>query len=272
MTQHTNFSQLSNIRIVMVNTSHPGNIGAAARAMKNMGLDKLYLVEPKDFPSLEAISRSVGAVGILDKAVVVKDLNAAVSDCVWVAGTSARLRTIEWPIFEPRECVQKGLDNLAQGEIAIVFGNETNGLTNEQLERCNVLLHIPTNPDFSSLNIAAAVQIICYEFRMGLTQAPTLEPAQIPEKKVPVKKTSAKQAAVRSSKHRFDILANATQLEGMYGHIRESLGQLNFFGTKNPDVMMRRIKGLFNRAETTQREVSIIRGICSAIQGKKNSR
>ena len=252
MTQQANPPQLKNIRIVMVNTSHPGNIGAAARAMKNMGLSKLYLVEPKDYPSLEAISRSVGAVDILDDAVVVKDLDQAVSDCVWVAGTSARLRTIEWPILEPGDCVQKGLENIEQGEIAIVFGNETNGLTNEQMERCNALLHIPTNPEFSSLNIAAAVQIVCYEFRQALVKVRTKTP--------------------RGSKHRYDTRANATQLDGMYGHIREVLDQLGFFGTKNPDVMMRRLKGLFSRAETTQREVSIIRGICAAVQGKKRPR
>jgi len=254
MTQQTNPPLLKNIRIVMVNTSHPGNIGAAARAMKNMGLEKLYLVEPKDYPSLEAISRSVGAVDVLDNAVVVKNLDEAISDCVWVAGTSARFRTVEWPILEPRECVQKALEYINEGEIAVVFGNETNGLTNEQMERCNMLLHIPTNPDFSSLNIAAAVQVVCYEFRQALVQE------------------KAKIKPPKRGKHRYDIIANATQLDGMYGHIREALDELSFFGTKNPDVMMRRLKGLFSRAETTQREVSIIRGICAAIQGKKRPR
>jgi len=252
MKQQANPPLLKNIRIVMVNTSHPGNIGAAARAMKNMGLAKLYLVEPKDYPSLEAISRSVGAVDVLDDAVVVDDLDQAISGCVWVAGTSARLRTIEWPIMEPRDCVQKALENIEQGEIAIVFGNETNGLTNEQMERCNVLLHIPTNPEFSSLNIAAAVQVVCYEFRQALVTVRAKMP--------------------KGSKHRYDTRANATQLDGMYGHIRDVLDQLGFFGTKNPDVMMRRLKGLFSRAETTQREVSIIRGICAAVQGKKRPR
>jgi len=252
MTQQTNLSLLKNIRVVMVNTSHPGNIGAAARAMKNMGLSKLYLVEPKDYPSLEAISRSVGAVDVLDDAVIVKDLDEAISGCIWVAGTSARFRTIEWPILEPKECIDKALENIEQGEIAIVFGNETNGLTNEQMERCNVLLHIPTNPEFSSLNIAAAVQVVCYEFRQALVKVRTKAP--------------------KGSKHRYDTRADATQLDGMYGHIREALDQLGFFGTKNPDVMMRRLKGLFNRAETTQREVSIIRGICAAVQGKKRPR
>ena len=112
MTQQTNLSLLKNIRIVLVNTSHPGNIGAAARAMKNMGLSRLTLVEPKEYPSLEAISRSVGAVDLLDNAVVVNDLSQALQGCVWVAGTSARLRTIEWPILEPRECVAASLDTI----------------------------------------------------------------------------------------------------------------------------------------------------------------
>ena len=237
----------------MVNTSHPGNIGAAARAMKNMGLEKLYLVEPKNYPSLEAIQRSVGAVDILDDTVVVENLDQAIADCVWVAGTSARLRTIEWPILEPRECVQKALEYIGkdsgEGNIAIVFGRENSGLTNEELEKCNVLLHIPTNPDFSSLNIAAAVQVVCYEFRLALN--------------------SEKIKASKGNKHRFDVLADASKMDGMYNHLYESLDHLKFFGDHNPDVVMRRLKGLFNRASTTKREVSIIRGICSAMQGKK---
>ena len=249
MTQQASSLLLKNIRIVMVNTSHPGNIGAAARAMKNMGLDKLYLVEPKDYPSLEAIRRSVGAIDILDNAVVVKDLNQAISGCVWVAGTSARLRTVEWPILEPRDYVQKALEYIDQGEIAIVFGRENSGLSNEEMDKCNVLLHIPTNPDFSSLNIAAAVQIVCYEFRLALTNTRT--------------------KMTKGSKHRHDVIADSSQLDGMYHHLQESLDQLGFFSDHNPEVMMRRLKGLFNRASTTQREVSIVRGICAAIEGKK---
>lgn len=249
MTQQTNSQHLKNIRIVMVNTSHPGNIGAAARAMKNMGLEKLVLVEPKSYPSLEAISRSVGAVDILDNATVVDDLNQAIEGCVWVAGTSARLRTIEWPILEPRDCIAKALEYVDQGEIAIVFGRENSGLTNEEMEKCNALLHIPTNPDFSSLNIAAAIQVVCYEFRMAVIN----EKIKVPKGK----------------KHRFDVIADATKMDGMYNHLFESLEHLGFFGDHNPEVVMRRLRGLFNRASTTRREVSIIRGICSAMQGKK---
>lgn len=233
----------------MVNTSHPGNIGAAARAMKNMGLSKLYLVEPKEYPSLEATRRSVGAIDILDNAVVVSDLNQALSGCVWVAGTSARLRTVEWPILEPRDCVKKSLAYLGEGEIGIVFGRENSGLTNDEMEKCNVLLHIPTDPDYSSLNIAAAIQVVCYEFRLALIDT-----------KIKISK---------GKKHQYDTLADATQLNGMYDHLFQALEHLGFFGDHNPEIVMRRLKGLFNRTSTTRREVSIIRGICSAMQGKK---
>jgi tRNA (cytidine32/uridine32-2'-O)-methyltransferase len=256
MTQQSNPSlpdnMLDNIRIVLVNTSHPGNIGAAARAMKNMGLSRLTLVDPKDYPSLEAISRSVGAVDILDNVVIASDLKQAVSGCVWVAGTSARLRTVEWPILEPRECVQKSLQHIEQGDIAIVFGRENSGLTNEEMERCNALLHIPTNPDFSSLNLAAAVQVVCYEYRLALMDQ--------------------KVTKHKGNKCRYDALANSSQLDGMHAHLYEALDYMDFFGTNNPDIVMRRLKGLFNRAGTTQRELSIIRGICSAIQDKKRPR
>jgi len=250
MTQQTNLSLLKNIRIVLVNTSHPGNIGATARAMKNMGLSRLYLVKPKDFPSLEAIRRSVSAADILENAVVVDDLSQAISDCVWVAGASSQLRTIEWPVLEPRECVQQSLGYMEQGDIAIVFGRESNGLNNEEMEKCNVLLTIPTNPDYNSLNLAAAVQVVCYEFRLALT--------------------TEKITKTRGNKYQQDELANSAQLEGLYQHFFDALEHLDFFGTNNPEVLMRRLKGLFARAGTTQREVAIFRGIFSAIQGKKH--
>lgn len=252
MTQQTNQSLLKKIRIVLVNTSHPGNIGATARAMKNMGLSSLYLVAPKQHPTMEAYRRSAGANDVLDNAMVVDDLSKALSDCVWVAGTSARLRTIEWPILEPRECVQQGVDYLGEGDIAIIFGRENSGLTNEEMEKCNALLHIPTNAEYSSLNLAAAVQVVCYEFRLALINEKTTVP--------------------KSKKHREDALASAEKLDGMYQHLHEALDSLEFFGSNNPDVVMRRLKGLFNRANTTQREVSIIRGVCSAIQGRKRSK
>ena len=249
MTQQPNSALFEKIRIVLVNTSHPGNIGATARAMKNMGLSRLTLVQPKQFPSLDALNRAAGAIDILDYAQVVDSLEEAVADCVWVAGTSARLRTIEWPIYEPRECVRQSLDFIEEGEIAVVFGRENSGLTNEELEMCNALLHIPTNPDYSSLNVAAAVQVVSYEYRLALI--------------------SEKAQKSKGKKHQKDALAKNEQLDGMHEHLKEALLSVDFFGANNPDVIMRRLKGLFNRAGTTQREVGIIRGICKAILEKK---
>lgn len=245
MTQPANPTALQKIRIVLMQTSHPGNIGATARAMKNMGLEKLYLVQPKQPNSLQAVSRAAGALDVLDRAVIVDTLDEAIADCVWVAGTSARLRTIEWPILEPRECVAKGLDLVEEGEIALVFGREDSGLSNEEMERCNALLHIPTNPEYSSLNVAAAVQVVCYECRIALLEGKT-------EKS-------------KGKKHQKDTLASGEQREAMYRHLHEALMQTGFFGTSNPDVIMRRLKGLFNRAQMTQREVGILRGVCKAI-------
>jgi len=250
MTQQTNSSLYKNIRIVLVNTSHPGNIGATARAMKNMGLSRLYLVQPEDHPSQEAIRRSVAAVDVLDEAIVVDELSQAIAECVWVVGASGeRRRTIEWPVYAPRECVQQAQEKMQHGEIAIVFGRESSGLNNDEIESCNALLHIPTNPDFCSLNLAAAVQVVCYEFHLALMNEAS--------------------AIAKGKKYDLDILADAKQLTGMYQHLFEALDQLGFFGSNNPNVVMRRLKGFFNRAATTQREVGIFHGIFAAMQGKK---
>lgn len=244
---------LENIRIVLVNTSHPGNIGAAARAMKNMGLSRLYLVSPKQHPTFDAYSRAAGADDVLADAVVTESLTDALSGCVWVAGTSARERMVQWQLYDPRECAALSLDQSVQGDTAIVFGRERTGLTNEELELCNALVHIPTNPDYSSLNVAAAVQVMCYEVRMAhLSRAQTV---------VEKNRTS-----------REDMPATTDQLEGMYQHMYQMMQDINFFGKTNPEVIMRRLKSLYNRAHTTKREVAILRGIFSAAQGKKSER
>ncbi len=244
---------LENTRIVLVNTSHPGNIGAAARAMKNMGLSKLYLVDPVDHPTHEAYSRAAGADDVLGNAVVTDNLAAALQGCVWVAGTSARERTVQWPVCAPRECAALCSKNAENGDVAIVFGRERAGLTNEELELCNALVHIPTNDDYSSLNVAAAVQVLCYELRMAyLVDNGT--------------------AAAKSKVSKEDMPATNDQLEGMYAHLYQTMQDIKFFGSSNPELIMRRLKGLFNRAQTTKREVAILRGIFSAVQGKKSVR
>jgi tRNA (cytidine32/uridine32-2'-O)-methyltransferase len=249
----TQQAMLGRIRIVMVNTSHPGNIGAAARAMKNMGLGRLVLVSPHQHPSFEAYSRAAGADDVLADALVVPDLATALEGCVWVAGSSARLRSVQWPIYTPRECAHIAMENADTGGVAIVFGRERTGLSNEELELCNALVHIPTDPDYSSLNVAAAVQVLCYECRLAVMDEDTC-------------------AASVSKKHREDVAASSELMQGMYEHLYQTLEDIRFFGTSSPDIVMRRLKGLFNRAHTTQREVAILRGIFSAAQGKKAAR
>ena len=251
---------LENIRIVLVNTSHPGNIGAAARAMKNMGLSKLVLVDPKDHPTYEAYSRAAGADDVLGDARVVKTLAEAVSGCTWVMGTSARERSVQWPMMQPRECAAESLKQAEQGEAAIVFGRERTGLTNEELEQCHALVNIPTNPDYSSLNVAAAVQVLAYELRLAALASS--------ESAVPPGADSDDVA----SKHLDDVPATSDQVDGMYQHLFQMLEDVKFIGTSNPEIVMRRLKGLFNRAHLTKREVSILRGIYSAAQGRKSAR
>lgn len=244
---------LENTRIVLVNTSHPGNIGAAARAMKNMGLSRLYLVDPKERPGFEAYSRAAGADDVLGNAVITDTLIDALKGCVWVAGTSARERSVHWPLYAPRQCAGICLEQSAQGDVAIVFGRERTGLTNQELELCNGLIHIPTNPEYNSLNVAAAVQVLCYEVRMALLSNQDVN-------------------GVRTKPQKEDMPATTDQLEGMYQHMYQMMEDIRFFGKTNPEVIMRRLKSLFNRAQTTKREVAILRGIFSAAQGKKAAR
>ena len=244
-------SQLDRVRIVMVYTSHPGNIGAAARAMKNMGLSKLVLVSPNCFPSYDAYQRAAGADDILNEAVVVNTLDEALRGCVFVAGTSARSRSLERQLQLPRQCAEHALLASADGDVAIVFGRERNGLSNDELDRCNALVHIPTSAAYNSLNVASAVQILCYELRN-------------------VALAGANDAVIRRArKHAQDAPASQDELQGLYDHLFDTLRELQFFGRRDPVVTMRRIKALFNRAAATRREVAIFRGICSAVQGRK---
>ena len=253
---------LSPLRIVLVATTHPGNIGAAARAMKTMGLQQLVLVQPKQFPCAEATARASGADDILARATVVEDLDAALVDCRLVIGASARLRRLSWPQLDTRESAQRSIEFAAGGQtVALVFGREHAGLTNEELERCHYLLNIPSDADFSSLNLGAAVQVISYELRMAALQyhqSVAMQQGQDP--------------GDNNAEYDFGEIATADQLSGFYDHLQQVLIELEFLDAQHPRKMMRRLKRLYSRAQLSQTEVNILRGILSLVQKRELAR
>ena len=229
------------IRIVLVGTTHPGNIGAVARAMKNMGLTELYLVNPKYFPHEEATARASGASDVLDRAVVVDSLEKALADCVYVAGASARSRTINWPSMGPRDCALRMMQEVEHGKVAAVFGPEKSGLSNDDLDLCHTLLTIPTDPGFSSLNLAMAVQVLTYELRVAsmLDEGPVFEVEAPP--------------------------ASGEEMEHFYKHLEKVLLDIGFMDPENPRHLMRRMRRLYIRARPDKNEINILRGILTAI-------
>jgi TrmH family RNA methyltransferase len=232
------------VRIILVGTTHPGNIGAAARAMKNMGLHDLVLVNPKHFPHDDATARASGAEDLLHAARVVGSLDEALGDCVYVAGASARSRTIGWPSMPPRECAHKLLQESHSGTVAAVFGPEKAGLTNEDIDRCHTLLTIPTEPGFSSLNLGMAVQVVCYELRVATIggDCDNREPEVHP--------------------------ATGEELELFYTHLEQVLMDGGFLDPENPRHLMRRLRRLFVKANPDQNEINILRGMLSALDPK----
>ena len=229
------------IRIILVGTTHPGNIGAAARAMKNMGLTDLMLVCPRYFPHDDATARASGAEDILEAARVVDSLEEALRDCVYVAGASARSRTIGWPAMAPRDCANRLLAESRNGQAAVVFGPEKSGLTNEDIDRCHTLLTIPTEPGFSSLNLAMAVQVVCYELRVAHIAVPDdSDVSEVPP-------------------------ATGEELEHFYTHLEEVLTAGGFLDPDNPRQLMRRLRRLFVRAKPDQNEINILRGMLAAL-------
>jgi tRNA (cytidine32/uridine32-2'-O)-methyltransferase len=237
---------LNRVRIVLVNTSHPGNIGSSARAMKTMGLSDLCLVAPLQFPHDKAIEMASGSSDILDTAKIVQTLDEAIADCSLVIGASARVRTIPWPLLGPRETALKILEEPLQSKIAIVFGCEQSGLTNDELERCHLHVRIPSNPDYSSLNLAQAVQIIAYELYVASHQV-----------------TGAKKdVAYQKWDYR---LATADEMEGFFSHLRDVLVDINFLRMSAPRKLMRRLRRFFFRARPDVMEMNILRGLLSAI-------
>ncbi|TFH67401.1 tRNA (cytosine(32)/uridine(32)-2'-O)-methyltransferase TrmJ [Gammaproteobacteria bacterium LSUCC0057] len=237
-----------NIRIVLVNSAHPGNIGGAARAMKNMGLSQLYLVAPREYPAPRAVWRSAGARDVLANAVVVGSVEEAVAGCGLVIGTSARERRIPWPLIDPRQCGQQVWAEAADHPTAILFGREDRGLTNEELQQCHYHVNIPSNPDYSSLNLATAVQVLAYEVRMASLQdsAGQLPPLGAWDQP----------------------LATADELELFHQHWASSLADLGFYDRDNPKQLLTRLRRLFNRSRMDRMEVSILRGVLATIDKK----
>ncbi|MDA3920704.1 MAG: RNA methyltransferase [Salinisphaera sp.] len=243
---------LGRIRIVLVGAQHPGNIGAAARAMKVMGLSDLALVAPERYPDAEATARASGADDLLMAAAVHDTLDSAIADCALAIGTSARSRRTEWPLIDARNAALRAVEQATAGNdarVAIVFGRERSGLLNEELDRCQLHLQVPTNPDYSSLNLAAAVQVVAYELRVatGFGIAATTTPHE------PVA---------------------AGDMEGLYQHLHEVLVASGFLDPQKPRILMRRLRRLFSRAAPDRIEMNILRGMLRSLdpRGETNRR
>lgn len=232
---------------MLVATTHPGNIGASARAMKTMGIKHLDLVLPKTYPGAEVTARAAGADDILMSSKVHESLSDAVINSSLVLATSARDRSINWPVLSPQQAAAKIISTARQGaKVALVFGRENSGLSNQELELCNAMIQIPTNPDYSSLNLASAVQILCYELRKALINDD--------EEKQQSGETVA--------------LATNEQMNMLYEHLQAFMTEIGFFDPEKPRLLMRRLKRLFNRAQIDENEYNILRGILAAAQVK----
>lgn len=231
---------LDAIRIVMIETSLSANIGSAARAMKTMGLSQLFLVNPVEVLSQEAYARSSGARNILESATVVSSLDEAIGDCSLVVGASARSRSLPWPLINPRQAAEKVIGQPQDQTVAILFGRESSGLSNEELARCQYHVHIPANPDYSSLNIAAAIQVIGYELRMAAL---------------------ADEAEYQWADIRENPPADQQSLEGYFQHLEQALVDIGYLDPNNPKQLMPRLRRLYLRSEPDQAEINILRGI-----------
>ena len=240
------------VRVVLVEPSHPGNIGASARAMKNMGLEELVLVKPLVFPSSQADARAGNARDVLSSAEVVSSVDKALKDSQLIIGTSARSRRIPWPNLSPKECAERVAKSFAMGEtVSLVFGRESKGLTNDELQKCHFHVNIPTGVKYSSLNLGMAVQVICYEIFQAMT------------------------GNDENASEGWDIpKATASSVERFFSHLESTLIDLDFHDPENPRQLMTRLRRLFNRVRMDKMEVNILRGFLSKINqlNKKKKR
>ena len=237
-------SMLQNIRIILINTYHPGNIGSAARAMKTMGISDLWLVTPQRFPAPEANSMAAGALDILRSATIVDTLDEAIADCSMVVGTSARSRnhTFSRPMLEAEDCAHQMIAESEQKSVALIFGQETMGLTNAELEKCHFHTIIDANPDYPVLNVASAIQILCYELRRAERNLKPQHSFELPDYPL----------------HR--------ELELFYRHLEDTLVDINFIIKQHPGLVMNRLRRFFNRARPESKELNILRGVLGSVQ------
>lgn len=237
-------SRLERIRVVLVDTSHPGNIGAAARAMWTMELRDLTLVRPKHFPSADATARAAGADALLYHATVCDTLEEAVADCTWVVGSTVRSRHLSLPRLAPRAFAARAMEEAGQGTVALVFGREQTGLSNDELDLCQAVACIGTNPAFSSLNVAAAVQVFAYELRLAGGGEPSPQ--------------------LGDTGDTGDEATTAAEMEGLYAHFEQVLTDIGYHDPRSPKLLMRRLRLLYGRARPDRAELNILRGILAA--------
>lgn len=235
------------IRFVLVGTQHPGNIGAAARAMKTMGLSRLQLVAPSRYPHADASAMAAGADDLMASAPRFDDLPAALADCVTVFGCTARSRRVQLPELAPREAAARMLQAARGGPVAVVFGRERTGLTNDELMRCDLAVHIPSDPAFSSLNLAASVQVLAYELRLALLSEGVARAGSL-------------------AGEEGEGAAPQAELERFFQHLAQALDDIDFHKKRSPDTVMRRLRRLFSRARPESRELRILHGILADAQ------
>ena len=229
---------LNNVRVVLSHTTHPGNIGAAARAMKTMGLENLYLINPQRFPDRQADAMATNAMDVLHKAIVCSSLDEALQGSVLVAGMSARARDISQEVLTPHAAMPLMVQQATQQPVALLYGTEMSGLTNDELTRCHFMVRIPTNPSYTSLNLAAAVQLVCYELRLATEQEEYIPPDLNP--------------------------ASAEQVGRFFQHLEETLVEIDFLRTQQSTKLMQKLRRLYARARLEQEEINILRGILTA--------
>ena len=255
-------AHLSHVRIVMVNTTLPANIGSALRAMKTMGLSKLVLVAPKTYPHPDIDALAAGATDLIEQIEIVSTLEDAIQDCHLVFGTSARSRTIPWPLLDARPAAEKSLQAVLndQQEVAIVFGREDRGLTNEELALANYHVTIPVNTDYGVLNVAQAIQVICYELRMATLAL--VEQKENTEATMPVTETESMQWD--------EPLVTHEQMQQFYPHIEKMLAEIEFMDPKNPRLLPLRLRRLVGRIQLDRMEYHLLRGIFTRVQAMNN--